>query len=117
LSDTDRLARAVRGSVGIVANLLVSGRYDVIQALTRGRDLSAEQMREIIEKDGRTFVLAPASAYDEIDAVQTSESPAAFHVSFPLWTAQGRSTFILELDLIERFPDTVDVEVRRLHEM
>lgn len=97
-----------------VANLLVKGDYDVVEAVTGGRRMTAERLQLLIEADGRTFILAPTSAYEELYGEQAGEEPATFHVWFALWTAEGPSDLVLELDLIEDIPDTVGMEITDL---
>jgi hypothetical protein len=101
-------------AMSIVANLLVKGEYDVVEAVTRGRRLTANRLRHLMKADGRGFILAPISAYEELYGEQTGEEPATFHIWFPLWTAEGPSDLVLELDLIEDIPDTVGTEITDL---
>ena len=100
--------------MSIVANLLVKGEYDVVEALTSGRNMTAKRLQHLIEADGRGFIFAPVSAYEELYGEQIGEEPATFHVWFPLWTAEGPSDLVLELNVTEDIPDTVGTEIADL---
>lgn len=101
----------------MVVGLLVRGEYEVLHSMTGGRWLTAKQMRDGVVEYGRTLVAPPATAWNDIDAVQADGvDPATFHVVMPLWTLEeGMSDLSLELRLIETYPDALDVEITSIH--
>lgn len=112
------LQSPIRTAVSIAVNLLVSGEYEVLESLTRGRLLSAKQLRRAVDDYGRTLIRPPETAFEEIDAVRAADlESATFHVVFPLWTAEeGVSDLTLELRLVEAAPGGVfETEVVGLH--
>src|SRR5882757_4969604 len=103
----------IRTAVSITVNLLVRGEYEVLEAATRGRFLSAALLRQAVEDYGRHLVAPPDFAWDDLDVVQGVDvQPATFHVVFPLWTAEeGASDLTLELRLIEQYPNAFETEI------
>jgi len=111
------MTEALRTAVSAIVGLLVDGSYDVVEAMTRGRRLSAESLREVIEGYGRTLAPIPASSLDHLDIVRIEASePPAFHVVAALWTEEeGRSDLSLELRLTDLYGGAYDTEVLDLH--
>jgi hypothetical protein len=104
-------------AVQIVVDLLVRREFEAIEAMTRGRRLTASDMETAIDGYGRRLVRPPESAWHEVDSVAIAEAtPPASHVVVPLWTAEeGRSDLSLELRLTELDSSTLDVELLDIH--
>lgn len=108
---------AMQAAVGNVVSLLVEGSYDVLEAMTRGRRLSASDLRHAVEDYGRTLVPLPAGELDELDVAQVKDAEVpTFHVVVDLWTqAEGRSDLTLELLLTDRYAGAYGTEILNLH--
>lgn len=111
------MTEAIRTAVAVVIGLLVDGSYETVEAMTRGRTLSAGHLREAVEGYGRKLTPVPHGFLDRLDVVRIEESePAAFHVVVDLWTEdEGRSDLSLELRLTDLFDGAFDVEILGLH--
>lgn len=110
--DRDRLAVPVRVAVGTVLNMLALGDYDVLEAMTHRRHLSAEQLRSGVEEYGRHLSMPPRSHLDDIYVLQIQEDPSAFHVVAEVWTQEeGRSDLSIILQLVEWNPNALNVEI------
>jgi hypothetical protein len=103
--------------VSIVVGLLVRGEFSVIEAMTQGRYLSADQMQAAIADYGLTLVLPPPEAWDELEVIQSERvDRPTFHVDFPLWTEEeGRSDLTLQLELAELGDGLYQVSVIGIH--
>ena len=113
-----RLDGPLRTAVSIAVNLLVDGEHEVLESLTGGRWLTAEQLRRAVVEYGRTLVRPPDSAFNALEVVRApDQQPATFQIAFPLWTMEeGPSDLVLELRLIESPPGGVfETEVVGLH--
>jgi len=112
----DRLPRLLATASAIAANLLVGGEYDVLEAMTRGRQLSADDLQRAVEDFGVRLVRVPGSEWDHLDWKPVPRAdPPTFDVSVPMWTEQGQCDLTLELRLIETPYQTYSVETRALH--
>lgn len=111
------MTEALRTAVSAIVGLLVDGSYDVVEAMTRGRRLSAASLREAVDGYARTLVPVPPASLDGLDVVRIEGSgPAAFHVVVELWTQEeGRSDLSLELRLTDLYGGAYDIEVLDLH--
>ena len=111
------MSEALKTAVGAIIGLLVDGSYDVVEAMTRGRRLSADSLRRAVEGYGRTLASIPPDSLDRLDVVQIEGSePAAFHVLVEMWTEEeGRSDLTLELRMTDLYGGAYDVEVLDLH--
>jgi hypothetical protein len=98
----------------IVVALLVGCKYDVLEALTRGSRLSADELRLAVDAYGRTLVDVPDGQWRQ--DVAPMDEPDSFHVIVDLWTAEeGRSDLSLELRVHDRYQGAFEVEVLDLH--
>ena len=92
-------------AVRAVVALLVRGHYEELETLTEGRRLTASEMEGTIARSGRDLISPPEEAFRDVDAVAVEQEAAderAFHVEFPLWTAQeGRSDMAVGLVVCE----------------
>jgi len=109
---TESVLTAVRTIVG----LLVDGSYDVIEAMTRSRRLSSEDLRGAVEGFGRTLAPIPTDALEHLDVVQIEGADhPTLHVVVDLWTEEGKSDLSLELRLTDLYGGAYDIEVLDLH--
>jgi hypothetical protein len=117
MDDIDRLASQIRTAVSIAVNLLVRGEYDTLASMTRGRWLSAAQLRHAVSNYPHQLVTPPSSAYEQLDVVQADEiEPPTFLVDFPLWTEdEGTSDLTMQLRLVEAYPSAFETEITDLH--
>ncbi len=108
---------ALQVAVSVLVSLLAAGDFDVAAAMTRGDRLSAEALREAVDRYGRTLVALPAEELERLDVVelQGREYPT-FHVVVDLWTAEeGRSDLSLELELVDRYEGAFETRILDLH--
>ena len=96
---------------------LVAGDFASIERTTLGVRLSAADLRQAVVGYGRTLIMPPASALDQLDVIEVDGSdPRAWSVRVDLWTAEeGRSDLSLECTLVDRAGDLLGVEVDNLH--
>jgi hypothetical protein len=109
----DALLTAIR----TVLSLLVDGSYDVIEAMTRSRRLTAREIRGVVETYGRTLSMAPGDDLWAPDLIVVEGAfPVVVLASVDLWTEEdGRSDLTLELRLTELYEGAYDIEVIDLH--
>jgi hypothetical protein len=100
-----------------IVSLLVQGNFESVQRLSKGIRLTAEEMRDAIEEYGRQLVMPPSEAFESLDVVKVDDvEPQRWSVRFDLWTKkEGRSDLSLELTLIERTGESLDVEIDDIH--
>ena len=108
---------AIQTSVVTVVHLLVVGEYDVIESMTHGVRLSAQELRGAVESYGRTLIELPESELDGLDVVTVEgASVPTLSVVVDLWTEEeGKSDLSLELMLIDRYGGAYEVQVSDLH--
>jgi hypothetical protein len=96
---------------------LVAGDYAAIERATHGVRLSESLMQQAVAEYGRTLVIPPDSALDQLDVIEIDRSnPRAWSVRVDLWTLEeGRSDLSLECTLIDRPGDLLVVEIDNLH--
>jgi len=109
----DALLTAIR----TVLSLFVDGSYEVIEAMTRSRRLTAREMREVLATYGQTLAMAPDDASWALDLIAVEGAcPAVVVASVDLWTEEGRrSDLTLELRLTDIYDGAYDIEVLDLH--
>lgn len=108
---------ALTVAVRTLVSLLVNGEYDVAAALTRGDRLPAEEIREAVDRYGRTLTDLPESEWSNLDvlAVEGRAHPT-YSVVVDLWTVEeGHSDLTLELELVERYPGAFETRIIDLH--
>lgn len=108
---------ALETAIRTIVGLLVRGQYDVVERLTRGRRLSADELRTAVEDYGRTLVQPGEDWWPEVDIVPIDPGDRpAFHADVPLWTKEeGRSDLTLALRLSETSQHVYESEVLDLH--
>jgi len=90
-------------SVRQIVALLATKDYDQIMCLTGGQRLDAIAIESAIRGYGKTVVLPPDSAFDDLNIVRVQNAhPPRWSVRMGLWTAEeGRSDLSVELTVIE----------------
>lgn len=108
---------AVQTAVAAVVNLLVERAYDEVEAMTRSRWVTADDLRRVIGEYGRTLVSLPPAALESLDIVAVVDAdPPAYSVVVDLWTSEeGKSDLSLELKLVDRYGGAYEVEITDLH--
>lgn len=96
---------------------LVVGDFSAIEQYSHGVRLSASLLKQAVADYGRTLVMPPTSAFDQLDIVRIKHAePSAWSVRMDLWTMEeGRSDLSLECTVIDRPGDLLAVEVDNLH--
>ncbi len=110
------MAALLREPVRQVLQMLANGEYKELADLTRGKRLSADDMRQAIVGYGRKPIVPPDRACDEIDAIEIRESsPPSWSVRMPLWTEEeGRSDLSVELTITE-LAEGFKIEIDDIH--
>jgi len=108
-----RIREVVRSVVGLLARR----DYEALQRLSRGRRLTATELRQAVEEYGRTIIMPPDEAFEDLDVVDVdAPSPMRHGVRFDLWTAQeGRSDLTLEMTITDVGADSYDLQIDDLH--
>src|SRR5215216_6456985 len=102
----------MRDTVHQVVGMLVAGDYAGLEAVSRGRRLTAEQLRQAAEEYGRELRMPPEPVFDDIEDV----TRRAWSVLVDLWTVEeGRSDLTLELVLTETGGEQYDIQIWDLH--
>jgi hypothetical protein len=111
----DRLK--IKDTVHHLVETLVAGDYDGLEEATRGRRLTAEQLRQAVEEYGRELQMPPEVVFDNLDVneIEGAVSRAAWML-VELWTVEeGRSDLTLEIRLTETGGERYDIEINNLH--
>jgi hypothetical protein len=107
----------------MTVGLLVRGQYEVLERMTQGKRMPAEEMARAISEYGRRLKLPPPEAYADLRHVTErewacgrfcgpGEGRHAYYVEFPLWTVEeGQSDLELVLVLVEVMDDVYGVEL------
>jgi hypothetical protein len=97
---------------------MVRGQYDVLEAMTRGRHLSASQLRAAVEERDIQLSSLPD---DEWDLMEVRERPDAecqtYDVSVPLWSSNGPAPLALDLRFVDLYGEAFETEVLGFHEV
>ncbi|HEX6207981.1 MAG TPA: hypothetical protein VF058_06425 [Actinomycetota bacterium] len=107
---------ALMATVRTVVDLIVRGEFETLESMTRGRRLTASELRASVEAYGRKLARPPEEAWEEIDVVEVESESRIYNVHIPLWTEEeGRSDLTLELTLTEFAPGLFSIEVDGIH--
>lgn len=99
-------------AVRVLVDLLVRGDFATVEAVTRGRRLSSDELGRAVREYGRLLVLPPAEWWRTVTMTPLVGSPTSVHLAAPLWTAEeGRSDLTLELRMVESIPGVFDAEI------
>ena len=116
MEDERELTRMLAVGCAMAATQLVHGDYDVLEAMTRGRHLSEEELRRAVADYGRRLVEVPEGEWEYLDWRRVpGAEPPTYDVSVPMWTEQGECDLTLELRLVEVPSGTYGIEVQALH--
>lgn len=107
----------LRWVVEEIVTRLVAKDYGQLETLTKGQRLPAEEMASAIEEYGKTLVMPPAEAFDDLDVVEVKGSKLrTFGIRFPLWTSEeGRSDLTLELTVSGDADANPTIQIDDLH--
>ena len=107
----------IRDTVHHVVGMLVAGDYAGVEGASRGRRLTAEQLRQAVEEYGRELRMPPELVFDNLDVVEIEDAtPRAWSVLVDLWTVEeGQSDLTLELLLTDTGGELYDIEIYDLH--
>jgi len=96
------MSQLLESAVRAVVDRLARGEYRDAVARCDASRLTADELREVVLGYGRSLVVPPADAYENLDAVRISDpSRQAWSVRAPLWTREeGRSDLTLELTVV-----------------
>ncbi len=111
-----KISDTVRHLVG----MLVAGDYAGLEAVSRGRRLTAEQLRQAVEEYGRELRMPPESVFETFDEdnldVYELASPRSWAVLVPIWTVEeGRSDLTLDVVLTDTGGEHYDIEIHDVH--
>lgn len=107
----------IKATVAHILTLLVARNYTAIEKFTNRTRLSEDQLRQAVSGYGRTLVMLPAWAFDQLDVIEvTGANPMTWSVRVDLWTVEeGRSDLSLECTLIDRPGEFLVAEIDNLH--
>ena len=107
----------IRDTVHRLAEMLVAGDYDSIEEATRGRRLTAEQLRQAVEEYDRELQMPPEVVFHNLDVNEIEGAiPRAAWVLVDLWTVEeGRSDLTLEIRITDTGGELYDIEINNLH--
>ena len=100
----------------VIVRMLVDGQYSELERISGGNRLPAELLEQSVEEYGRTLVMPPEKAFDNIDVIEVEgSSPKQYSVSVDLYSMEeGKSDLSLEMTLIEKSA-SFDVEIDNIH--
>ena len=99
-----------------IVKLLVTGEYERVAQITGGKRLDAASIEGAIREYGRTLIMPPDSAFDEMDvvAIENARTPC-WSVRMSFWTAEeNRSDLSIELRLTEA-EGRITIELDDIH--
>ena len=107
----------MRDTVHHLIELLVAGDYSGLEETSRGRRLTAGQLRQAVEDYGQELQMPPEAVFDDLDVNEIEGSiPRSWWTSVDLWNVEeGRSDLTLEIRLTETGGNIYDIEIENLH--
>jgi hypothetical protein len=88
----------IRDTVHYVVVMLVAGDYVGVEGASRGRRLTAEQLRQAVEEYGRELRMPPELVFDDLDVVEIEgAAPRAWSALVDLWTDTGGELYDIEI--------------------
>ena len=107
----------IRDTAHHLVGMLVAGDYAALEGASRGRRLTAEELRQAVEEYGRELRMPPEPVFDNLDVIEIEgATPRAWSVLVDLWTVEeGRSDLTLELVLTDTGGELYDIEIHNLH--
>lgn len=109
---------AVRAAVSMIVNLLVRREYEVVERITGGVRLRADDLETVVSRYRLTLVEPGDGWWETVDVTPVDASDkVSFHVAAPLWSEEegGRSDLTLELLLTEIGNELYETQVLDLH--
>jgi hypothetical protein len=93
------MASKLKLCVHQLVELIVAKKYDDVVALTAGRRLPSDQIQAAMDGYGRTLVMPPEIAFDNLDVIPIRNSnPPMLSVRMNLWSVEeGESDLSVEL--------------------
>jgi len=85
-----------------VLKLLVERRYDELEEVTGGVRLSAEAMMDAAEDVGGALVMPPPTVWNNLQVTAVRNWPGAYSIHVDLYTANGRSSHVVEMTVHEK---------------
>jgi len=85
-----------------VLKLLVERRYDELEQATGGVRLSADAIMDAVEDLGAPLVMPPPAVWNNLQVTAVRNWPGAFSIHVDLYTANGRSTHVVEMTVHEK---------------
>lgn len=82
--------------------LLVERRYDELEQATGGVRLSADAIMDAVEDLGAPLVMPPPAVWNNLQVTAVRNWPGAFSIHVDLYTANGRSTHVVEMTVHEK---------------
>jgi hypothetical protein len=114
--DTTADLRARALCVEQVVSLLVTGKYEELEWLSRGVRLNAASIRRVILEYGRTLIEPPENGPGPDWVRVRASSPPEWSVDVPLFTVEeGRSDLTLSLTVRQNGSGHYRVEIDDLH--
>lgn len=101
-----------------VVEWLVVGDFNAVAATSGHSRLTAAQIEEAIRSYGRTLVIPPSDALEDLDVVRVmGASEPTWSVRFDLWTLEdGRSDLSLECTICRRLQSAgATIEIDGIH--
>lgn len=105
--------------VSTIVNLIVRGEYEVVEAMTRGQRLSANDLEDAVRAYGRHLIPPPPGSWAKLHVVAVKRRIGrreAYVAVVPMWTEEeGESDVALELRVRRAAQGLWDAEVLDLH--
>jgi hypothetical protein len=107
----------VKAIIHRIVTMLTQSDYDELERLTKGRRLTATEISEGVHEYGRTLVMLPEHAFENLNIIEVEGAkPREWSVQLNLWTAEeGQSDLTLELTLKETRKEIYNVEIDNIH--
>ncbi len=117
IGEMSKLEPRIAATVVQILQWLVAGNFSAIEKYTHGVRLSASLLRQAVQDYGRTLVMPPQSALDQLDVIEIETSvPRSWSIRVDLWTVEeNRSDLSLECTLIDRQGALLAAEIDNLH--
>jgi hypothetical protein len=112
------LLAEVTTELTIVLGLLVDGEYEVLESMTKAKNLTAVEMREAVESYGRTLARPPEGQLPaSVDVIELEGAPPRrLFVVLPLMTQEeGLSDLSVEMTLTEVAPHLWLIAMESIH--
>lgn len=110
--ELEDVRRGMRIAGQMSLGLLVKGDFDVLEAMTSGRHMSAEELQQAVDSLGGRVIELPEEEWSHIPLRPRADHKlASFDFVVPLWTAEGRTSTGMALHLVPTTYGTFEVEI------